>query len=625
MKKLVSVLLSLILSVSCINVSFADKYSDISGHWADDIIEKWSDIGIIKGDNGKFYPDNDITRGEMAVIINRVMNYSSKSENIFSDLDDNFYTDSILSLNKVGIMSGFENRIRPNDKITRQEAAVMLARTFGVQKARSSKYTFNDLGKTADWAYEYIIGMVNNGYLSGSEGNLNLAGNITRAETVKLIDNIVDKIYSKSGKYTAAQKNISVINTDGVILDGVNIDGDLIITDGIGSGKTVLKNVTVSGRVMVNSAEESVISLQGECNIGSIEKQYDNVITEETVNSPLPEQTEKTEDDSEPEISLGTSSSSSKPTSKPVQDSDSVNAPIIETNIQDGAKQKGSKKVVDVWAKDASGEKIECKLMLNGEVLSPTWDDTTKTSFTLLFENKGENKIVITAADKNGVSSEKEYTVIYEGAQDGETIGKSVWCVEAFTVGGGYIIPPVEIDITEGVSCAEILDKLLTDYNIESVYTGSIENGYYLSTVKNLQNFSPKIPDELKNRLEENSFIVNETDYYEGELGEFNFTQGSGWMYCVNGIFPNIGFSDYFLTDGDVVRVQFTLAYGADIGGTSSMGWDYAEDYFANVDRDVLTEKIAEAGIEKCNDYMDIITGMNSTQEEIDAVVEKIN
>lgn len=107
MKKLLSVLMTLVLSVSCISISFADKYSDVSGHWAGDIIEKWSGLGIIKGDNGNFYPDENITRGEMAVIINRIMNFSEKSENTFSDLDDNFYTDSILALNKAEIMSGF--------------------------------------------------------------------------------------------------------------------------------------------------------------------------------------------------------------------------------------------------------------------------------------------------------------------------------------------------------------------------------------------------------------------------------------------------------------------------------------------------------------------------------------
>ena len=54
--------------------------------------------------------------------------------------------------------------------------------------------------------------------------------------------------------------------------------------------------------------------------------------------------------------------------------------------------------------------------------------------------------------------------------------------------------------------------------------------------------------------------------------GEFDFATGSGWMYSVNGIYPNYGFSDCYLQDGDVLRVRFTLRYGADIGGAMASG-----------------------------------------------------
>lgn len=63
-------------------------------------------------------------------------------------------------------------------------------------------------------------------------------------------------------------------------------------------------------------------------------------------------------------------------------------------------------------------------------------------------------------------------------------------------------------------------------------------------------------------------------------LGEFDYTSGSGWMYSVNGSFPNYGFADYFPQDGDVVRVCFTLALGRDVGGGDSTGGsssDFAE------------------------------------------------
>ena len=43
-------------------------------------------------------------------------------------------------------------------------------------------------------------------------------------------------------------------------------------------------------------------------------------------------------------------------------------------------------------------------------------------------------------------------------------------------------------------------------------------------------------------------------------------------MYSVNGDYPNFGFADSYLLDGDIVRIRYTLHYGKDIGGYGSAG-----------------------------------------------------
>ena len=57
--------------------------------------------------------------------------------------------------------------------------------------------------------------------------------------------------------------------------------------------------------------------------------------------------------------------------------------------------------------------------------------------------------------------------------------------------------------------------------------------------------------------------------YVEGiaNLYEFDCGQGSGWMYCVNGEFPNVGASSYILSPGDRVEWKYTCDFGEDIGG----------------------------------------------------------
>ena len=52
-----------------------------------------------------------------------------------------------------------------------------------------------------------------------------------------------------------------------------------------------------------------------------------------------------------------------------------------------------------------------------------------------------------------------------------------------------------------------------------------------------------------------------------GNLYEFDCGDLSGWMYCVNGIFPNYGCSQYTLADGDVIEWLYTCDLGKDVGG----------------------------------------------------------
>ena len=84
---------------------------------------------------------------------------------------------------------------------------------------------------------------------------------------------------------------------------------------------------------------------------------------------------------------------------------------------------------------------------------------------------------------------------------------------------------------------------------------------------------------------------ISWTEGTEGQLGEFDYAQGSGWMYCLNNVFPNVGFADSYLSDGDVVRVQFTAAYGSDIGGGYSTGG--GDSGKARANKDDLAEQIA--------------------------------
>lgn len=52
-----------------------------------------------------------------------------------------------------------------------------------------------------------------------------------------------------------------------------------------------------------------------------------------------------------------------------------------------------------------------------------------------------------------------------------------------------------------------------------------------------------------------------------GNIYEFDAGELSGWMYRVNGEFPNFGCSKYYLKQGDKVEFVYTCDLGKDVGG----------------------------------------------------------
>ncbi len=303
----------------------------------------------------------------------------------------------------------------------------------------------------------------------------------------------------------------------------------------------------------------------------------------------------------------------------------SAAGPTVTTTLVDGAVQRGSKKTFDVWARNASDEKIKVTVRLNGDKVEPTWDDNEKTSYTLVFTSEGANTITVTAISDGGRRRELNYTVYYERAAEGEAIGTAVWSVEAFTLGCGYIVYPMYVPIYEGETAAAQLVRMLSDCGFVSYCGGSLDSSFYLAYIadgtKSASRYNgysrfgnpsapraldiePGIPSVLTPHLESTMSYFDPNDYanWRGHLGEFVISNGSGWMYSVNNIFPNVGFADCYLSDGDVVRVQFTLGYGADIGGFGAMGTEIPDvdvqpsgGYFGVADKDGLTRAICDA------------------------------
>ena len=99
----------------------------------------------------------------------------------------------------------------------------------------------------------------------------------------------------------------------------------------------------------------------------------------------------------------------------------------------------------------------------------------------------------------------------------------------------GVILSTTTVTFTEGESVFDVLQRVCCDNGIQMEASRSPKyNSAYVEGIANL---------------------------YEFDVGE-----GSGWMYKVNGWFPNYGCSRYQLKDGDVVCWEYTCDLGADVG-----------------------------------------------------------
>lgn len=247
-------------------------YPDAEGHYAQNAIETWSGHGVLRGyPDGSFRPDGGITRGELAVVLDRVMGYQDGTENIYPDLPDGKWcTDSILRLARQGIFTGDERgRMKPDAPITRQEAFTALARVLEIEENGKAS-GFSDEAAVADWAKGYIGAMREKGYISGDRnGAVHPGDPITRAEVVTTLDRMAELV-NVNGTYTQDSGSNLIVNAQNVTLKDMTVGGDLVVADGVADGDVYLDAVTVKGNIILRGCGENSFHILPGCDVKNI-------------------------------------------------------------------------------------------------------------------------------------------------------------------------------------------------------------------------------------------------------------------------------------------------------------------------------------------------------------------
>lgn len=177
-------------------------YNDLSdSHWAYESIQNLSALNIVSGNpDGDFRPDDAISRAEFLKILMLAFEDELAIDadgNAFSDVaQGDWYYEYVDMAYTAGIVKGDDSgAIRPNDKITREEMAVLIYRVLELldKEITSVDSVFvSDMADVSDWAEKEVIVLYFMGILKGnSEGNFLPQNNATRAETCTVIERLL--------------------------------------------------------------------------------------------------------------------------------------------------------------------------------------------------------------------------------------------------------------------------------------------------------------------------------------------------------------------------------------------------------------------------------------------------
>ena len=195
--------------------------------------------------------------------------------------------------------------------------------------------------------------------------------------------------------------------------------------------------------------------------------------------------------------------------------------------------------------------------------------------------------------------------------------------IEKFTLGQGFIMEPVVVKWEEGDTAADVLLRVAEEKGIELKHRDS-EHGFYLSSIKDNGVNEAALPEYLQNALAADEVALGER-INAGWLGEFDYTNKSGWMIWVNDYEIDRSAGAWEVKPGDVIRWQFTVyGLGKDLGSDS-----YGTPFVTVGDKDALVHAMAVASKHQkagkaYENAVKVMEKMDATQAEINAATEAL-
>ncbi|MFC7685748.1 S-layer homology domain-containing protein [Ureibacillus sp. GCM10028918] len=167
-------------------------YSDISSnHWAFESISTMKELNIMSElSNGKFYPNQYITRADAVQFIFNTLNLEKTTETqfLFKDVPENAtYKHALYKLTSLGIIQDTE-KFNPNDSLTRAQLCKIISLSFNIVVDQKNHSSFRDLSST-HWAKNYIESLADIQIVKGTtKDSFSPNQKVTRAQMAIFLD-----------------------------------------------------------------------------------------------------------------------------------------------------------------------------------------------------------------------------------------------------------------------------------------------------------------------------------------------------------------------------------------------------------------------------------------------------
>lgn len=222
-------------------------------YWADMKIQEAINAKIIQ-EAESFRPDENITRYEFVLMMNKALKLEKQKEKTFIDLEKGSTKElEMLKAVEQGYIVGYEdNTIRPDANLLRQEAAAMVVSALKLadDKETAKKYLDN---RMIDEYAQGKVGAVSVAKIMGGtpEGNFEPKGNITKAEALVVALNVQKRSIP-----------VLTIDKDKTVIQNQTVQGDIVISEKLGNGSVTLKNVNVLGSLIIKGGGKNSIHLE---------------------------------------------------------------------------------------------------------------------------------------------------------------------------------------------------------------------------------------------------------------------------------------------------------------------------------------------------------------------------